>query len=143
LLAFHTFGYRYIVHEDFNAMRAYILSCFQHKEGPRPELPKLNVIEAFEYDEYHPNPVVGVVIPLDRKTPAYFQVLFLNYVVRLPFRCVPEVFHRLFTTHLPKVKLPDKDPAILWLITDNKMNRPKWIWDSILGTFPVIFVDDE
>jgi 5-methylcytosine-specific restriction endonuclease McrA len=96
LLAFYTFGYRYIFHENLNPIREYILRSFEDTIPERLELPKSVTVGLHECTEhYFTDPEIALVVPLDGNSFVHLQVSILDYHIRLPFHFVQEALQTL------------------------------------------------
>jgi hypothetical protein len=138
LLAFYTFGYRYILHESLDPVREYILSSFKDIPDEELKLPQSKDIGLHECSEhFYNNPEIGVVIPVDGKSFVHLQVSFLDYHIRLPFHFVPHVLQALMSG-VPEVynKLPEIAGSEGYLYTPvmcNKTDGHECKWDYVLG----------
>ena len=139
LLAFYTFGYRYIVHEFLDPVRKYMLSSFEDIESRRVEFPELDSLSVHECSEHHvTDPEVVLVIPLDETSQVHLQVNFLDYHVILPFHFVTEVLQVILSMESSAVDgLPEaigKEGARLcYRIDCNKSDGHDCMWDYVLG----------
>lgn len=138
LLAFYTFGYRYILHPGIDIVRDYILRSFDEDALANLEIPQLDNFGLTECkDHYFENPEIALVIPVDGKTIIHLQISFLDYHVRLPFHFVPHVIQAMILStpdianQLPGIRGTE---AILYSpILCNKSDGHDCKWDYILG----------
>jgi hypothetical protein len=135
LFAFYTFGYRYILNEDLDALRLYIQNSFQQKRGQQPPLPDLNLLRAFMCNGHsQPNPQIGLVVPMDRRTVIHLQVTFLNYRILLPFYLLPNVFDARIINQQPPMQVDNATIALYRPVSCTKTSRHACVWDAVLGT---------
>jgi len=138
LLAFYTFGYRYILHPGLGIVRDYILKSFDDKTSTGLEVPKLDNFGLTECKEHNfEDPEIALIIPADEKTRIHLQISFLDYHVRLPFHFVPHVLQAMILS-VPDIanRLSDirGTEAILYSpILCNKSDRHDCKWDYLLG----------
>jgi hypothetical protein len=139
LLAFYTFGYRYIFHKNLNPVREYILISFEDTVPERLELPTSVTVGLHECTEhYFTDPEIALIIPLDGSSFVHLQVSFLDYHIRLPFHFVREALQTLVFSQPDIVKtLPEvmgqEDATIYSPISCNKLDGHDCIWDYVLG----------
>jgi hypothetical protein len=137
LLAFYTFGYRYILHGNLNPVREYILSSFEDTVPERLALPKsVSLHECSEH--YFTDPEIVLIVPLDGKSFVHLQISFLDYHIKLPFHFVQEALQTLVFSQPDIVKtLPEvmgqEDATIYSPISCNKLDGHDCIWDYVLG----------
>jgi len=85
LMAYYALGYRYILQENVQIVRDYILSSF----GTTSESLQIPVDENFALEkyesDYYSDPFMTFVFPYGVKAKVYILVSFLNVAVRLPF----------------------------------------------------------
>jgi hypothetical protein len=131
LFAFYTFGYRYILPNYFSPLRFYIQNSFDYPDGFVPPLPELETLSSFFCEsEFRENPEIGIVVPLKEEMPVHIEVFFLNYLTRLPFPLVPEIFAEILKIGIEQVG----DTSTLYFpIKCNKSRPHACIWDYVLG----------
>jgi hypothetical protein len=89
LLAFFCFGYRYIAHEMLDPVRGYILKSFE-KDTKDLKIPDRNLFAIGKYEgKSFSEPMLFVVVPLDGKNVIHLQVIFLEYMIKLPLNFDP------------------------------------------------------
>jgi uncharacterized C2H2 Zn-finger protein len=89
LMAYYTLGYKYILHPKMKLVRDYILKSFDNS-NILPAIPKEEDFSFIQYEgEYVPDPMIGMLYPVERGRLAFIQVNFLSYEVRLPFAYSP------------------------------------------------------
>ena len=138
LLAFHTFGYRYICHESLEPIREYILCSFEKGSEEKLELPDSDAMRVQQCNaHFSENPQIGIVMPTDGKTPTYLEVSFLDYHIWLSFRFVPHILEQLIFS-VPEIysQLPEitESGASLYApIVCNKSDGHDCGWDYVLG----------
>lgn len=138
LLAFYTFGYRYIFHTGLDVVRNYILKSFDDNENKNLETPKSPNFGLTECEKHNfENPEIALIIPMDKKTPIHLQVSFLDYHIRLPFHFVPQVLQAMILS-VPSVarqlhNISGTDAVLYSPILCNKLDGHDCIWDYILG----------
>lgn len=141
LLAFYTFGYRYILQENLNAVRECILTSFEVASEDELKFPDSDIVSVKVDDtNYRSDPEIGVVIPTDGETAAYLQISFFDWLIKLPFEVATIVFQAMIELNLPQVEqqreLSEREGEyrVLYVpISCNKMERHDCVWDYILG----------
>ncbi len=133
LLAFYTFGYRYVLHKGLDTVRNYIMKSFDDNENKSLETPTLPNFGLTEYKKhYFENPEIAVVIPMDGITPVHLRVSFLDYHVRLPFHFVPHLLQaQIPNIHSVAKQLPNEAELYIPVLC-NKLNGHDCKWDYIL-----------
>jgi hypothetical protein len=139
LLAFYTFGYRYIFHKIMDPVREYILCSFGDAVSEEIELPESVTLSVRECTEHHfSDPEIALVIPLDGESSVHLQVSLLDYHIRLPFHFVKLVLQELVFSQpgvaemLPEV-LGHEEAHFYSPICCNKLDGHNCIWDYVLG----------
>lgn len=137
LLAFYTFGYRYIFNSFLNPLREYILASIDKKMQEKLQFPASDVISWQECKEhFYKNPEIGLVIPTDGKLPVHLEISFLDYHIGLPFHGSPHVLHVLISSK-PNIdqllKSAQKGAYFYIPIGCNKSDIHECLWDYILG----------
>jgi len=136
LLAFYSFGYRYILNSDMDRVRDYILSSFSATPDRPPKLDDFGIQECGAH--FYQEPQIGVVIPLDGKTGVHLEISLFDYHIRLPFNhFVPPILSTLIqqneeiSKEMPKLL---REGAKLFIpIECTKMDGHECLWDYILG----------
>jgi len=138
LLAFFTFGYRYILDDALGPLRDYILSSFGDDPGVA-NLPASDEIGLTECGVCppHDEPEIGLVIPLDGHTPVHLQISFLDYHMRLPFGFVQERLEAL-VFRMPEIRnqvpsLAGSEASLYSPISCTKLDGHDCVWDYVLG----------
>jgi hypothetical protein len=139
LYTFYTFGYRLILHPEFDPVRRVISDSFiadKRKEFEFPESNYLRVIACGAHNS--PEPRMTIAVPVKANEYAHIEVDFLNYHVKLPFVADEQIFWWIVFQ-----MLPDFDTRLIELRQEN--NRPKielhctktrhhdCMWDYVLG----------
>jgi hypothetical protein len=138
LLAFFTFGYRYILHSGLDIVRDYIIKSFDDEASANLRRPKSDNFGLTECKEHNfENPEIALVIPMDEKIRIHLEVSFLDYHIRLPFYFVPHVLQAMIL-NIPDVanQLPGlrgTETIMYSPIMGNKYNGRDFIWDYVLG----------
>jgi hypothetical protein len=133
LMAFHAFGYRYILHPWLNPVRQCILDSFDNN---KPLFPESNVLQVRGCDKHgFQDPVVSVIVTPDGTHPVYVQVDFWDFHIRLPFHFSPDVFKAAIGLHMPdNFALPTGEGESLGIrVQCTKMNPHECIWDYVIG----------
>ena len=138
LLAFFTFGYRYILHSGLNLVRDYIVKSLDEEANAHLERPKLDDFGLTECKEHNfETPEICLVVPVDGKTCIYLQISFLDYHVRLPFHGIPEILQGMILDVSEYAnRLPDligTEGYLYCPISCNKADGHDCRWDNILG----------
>jgi hypothetical protein len=103
LMAFYCFGYRYILHSMLDPIRDYILNSFENNPTElRLPTPDVFAIGRYE-DKCFPDPMIFLAIPLDGTTSIHLQIIFLEYMVKLPFHFDPNGLGLFLSIALPHV----------------------------------------
>jgi hypothetical protein len=112
LLAFYTFGYKYIFNVSLNPVRKHILDSFENEPSENLIYSKSDVISvrACETHNYS-DPGIELCIPISGDLPVCVEVSFLNYHVKLPFPVVSEV--RLEVLHSKMPAFEDRVPELI------------------------------
>jgi hypothetical protein len=138
LLAFYTFGYRYIFHKDLNPVREYILSSFEGTVPERLELPKSVSLHERTTTPYFKDPQIALIVPLDGESFVHLQVSFLDYYIKLPFHFVQEALRTLVFSQpdvaetLPEI-MGQEGANIYIPVSCNKRDVHDCEWDYVLG----------
>lgn len=133
LMAFYTFGYRYILHLWLEPVRKCILDSFKENEPTFLKSDILQVNQCNEHDYDDPN--ISVIVPIKGTHPVYIQVDFWNYHIRLPFHFNSELFRAFITMGLPDdFELPVESDGLLGIeVQCTKTDLHECDWDYILG----------
>lgn len=136
LLAFYTFGYRYILNKDMNIVRDYISKSFTNAPDPRPELDDFGMQECNIH--YSQEPEIGLVIPLDGKVGVHLEISLFDCHIRLPFHhFIPSTLSILIqcneeiSKEMPK--LIEKKAKLYISVKCTKMDGHDCLWDYVLG----------
>jgi hypothetical protein len=138
LLAFYTLGYRYILHEDLQPVRAYILRSFQSRGGEELEPPGADIMTVQTCDKhYFDDPEIALVMPMAGQA-AHLRVSFLDYHVTLPFRGVPQLLEHFIRMKMADIEgmipeMPGEGAHLYMPINCTKLDGHECIWDYILG----------
>lgn len=138
LLAFYTFGYRYILHPSLDKVRTYILQSFDDEVSKILEMPDLDNFGLTECKEhYFDDPEIGLIIPMNREKNIHLQVSFIDYHIRLPLQFVSHVLEAMILNEPEKAKaLQDNigsDKYSYIPVACNKSNGHDCLWDYVLG----------
>ena len=139
LLAFYTFGYRYIFHKSLDAIREYILASFDEEAMKKLPFPNSDVISVRACDEhYYNDPRIELDIPVDGNLPIHIEVSFLGYRVALPFPVVPEILSEVIRTKSPdfeerRSELTGQDASFRVPVSCTKLDSHTCVWDYIMG----------
>lgn len=136
LLAFFTFGYRYILNGDLDRVREYILRSFTDTPDRPPKFDDFGIQECGTH--YFQEPVIGLVVPLDGKTGVHLEISLFDYHVRLPFHhYVPQALWILIqrneeiSKEIPR--LLGEGARLYAPIECTKMDGHECLWDYVLG----------
>jgi hypothetical protein len=138
LLAFYTFGYRYILHPGLDIVRDYILKSFDEKTSVNLEIPKYDNFGLTECKMHNfEDTEIALIIPADENTRIHLRISFLDYHVRLPFHFVPHILQAIILS-VPDIanRFPEMrgTEAILYSpIVCKKSDGHDCIWDYVLG----------
>lgn len=139
LYAFYSFGYRYALSSLLDPVREYILASFD--ESAKEQLPAPRAVD-FRVDicstHYYDDPVLELMVPLDGETPIHLQISFLDYHVRLPFPCNPDVLLTLLQLEIPGIEdrlneLSEQGGFLSAKIECTKTAIHECVWDYVLG----------
>lgn len=141
LMAFYTFGYRYILHTEFNFIREYIQSSFDPDLEKTLVLPATEDFHIYTSDEVNfPDPAIRISIPVNSDQKVRLEVCFLKYEVSLPLLLDSNIFKGLWSIiseqlrgqQLPPVK--EGESACVYLfIHCSKTVVHDCIYDYLLG----------
>lgn len=131
LMAFRAFGYRYILHPWLNPVRQCILDSFDNDKPVFPESDVLQIRQCNEHD--YKDPTVGVIVTPNGDHPAYVQVDFWNFHIRLPFHFSPDVLRTAIGLHMPDNFVLPAGEALGIRVQCTKMNPHECIWDYVIG----------
>lgn len=136
LLAFYTFGYRYILNKDLDRVRDYIKKSFEDEPGECPKEGDFGLKECATHN--YQEPEIGLMIPLDRETDVHLQISLFDYHIRLPFHhYVPAILSTLIQQNNEiSGRLPELiggDTRLYVPVMCNKMDGHECIWDYVLG----------
>lgn len=138
LLAFYTFGYRYIFHESSDIVRQYILDSFDDTKRASLTIPTLENFSLTECKEhYYSDPEINIAVPLDGKSPVHLQINYLDYHIILPFHFIPNILLQVLT-NVPEFKelakkALENDAHLFVRIEYNKSIAHNCLWDYVLG----------
>jgi hypothetical protein len=129
LLAFYTFGYRYILSSELDLTRRILIESFQ---GENSTLLESEVPRVWECDTHYCNdPEIGLVAPVEDDAPTLLQISILSFHVNLPF---PQVPRQLFEMMLEaRNKSYSRESPLYISIECSKMDGHDCMWDYILG----------
>lgn len=139
LLAFYTFGYRYVLLDALTPVQQYILDSFASDKPDEIAIPESAEFDALLCDTcFSPDPEIALVVPIDGEKQAHLRVNFLNYHVDLPFRGSEEVLESLIHSSMPDLeregpKLAQQGVMLYAPIVCTKMRPHDCLWDKILG----------
>jgi len=138
LLAFYTFGYRYIFYEELQPVRDHILASF--KNGPENlAFPKSDVISVTMCQTHNlTDPRIELDMPTSGNQPVHVEVSFLNYHVELPFHGVYEPLLDVIHLQMPdfEERLPElaqQDIPLRAPISCTKLDEHDCVWDYVMG----------
>jgi hypothetical protein len=137
LMAFYCFGYRYILHNMLDPVRDYIHKSFE-KNTTELRIPNPEIFAIGKYkDKSISDPMVFLAVPLDGETNINLQIIFLNYVTRLPFHFDPNGFGSLFSYAISQSGIKEKPSELLGrketIFIQLKVDKP-YSPQSILNT---------
>lgn len=141
LFAFYTFGYRYVFSPYLNPVRDCIRKSFETDRQQIIQLPPSDFISITNCGGSHTVPEITLAFVFDRKTPVRLSVCFLNYHIKLPFTCNPDLLSDVIQQSGPNLppNVPNFENREFHIppITCNKMEPHDCFWDDILWqTFP-------
>lgn len=87
LLAFYTYGYRYILQTCLDPIRAYIMDSFERKVDRRLDFDDSKntcVTVCSNPTHFCTDPTIGLTIAIDEGIPLHLEISFLNFHIRLP-----------------------------------------------------------
>lgn len=136
LLAFYTFGYRYICNPDLNRVREYITHSFTDKPDPPPKDEDFKIQECSSHSFQEPQ--IGLVIPLDGKTPVHIEISLFDYHIRLPFHHYNQPILAVLIQRNEEIsknmeKLTNEGAKLFVKVDCTKMDSHDCIWDYVLG----------
>jgi hypothetical protein len=146
LMAFYTFGYRYILNKDLDFIRAYITSSFNPDYESTLALPAREDFHIYTGDNIdYPDPAIRISIPLTSNVSVRLEVCFLKYEVCLPLPLEPDYFKAWLSVvikHLPQQQLPPAKegefPCLYVYTRCSKTTEHTCIFDYLLGkSFPI------
>jgi len=129
LLAFYTFGYRYILNRELGLTRRYVIESFQGQNSmfPESEVPSVRTCDT----HYCNDPEIGLVIPAEDNALTLLQISILSFHIDLHF---PKVPRQLVEMMLEARNKPYSKGSPLYISIDcNKMDGHDCMWDYILG----------
>ena len=95
LMAYHALGYRYILQDNIQIVRDYILKSFE-SELEEVDIPTEENFTLEKYvSEYYPDPKIAFIFPYGATAKVYISVSFLNAAIRLPFVYEPSIFNMM------------------------------------------------
>lgn len=100
LMAFHRYGYRYILQTRLDPVRDYIKESFDKRVDDRldfSESKDICVRKCTDPTHFCDDPEIGFVISVSEEAPFHYEVRFLNVHIRLP---APQVFPDVERQHL-------------------------------------------
>ena len=110
LLAFYTFGYRYIINADLDRIRDYILWSLSDTSDQPPKFDDFGIQECRSH--YYQEPEIGLVIPLDGKTGVHLEISIFDYHMELPIHhYVPPILSTLIQQN---VEISKEIPSTVW-----------------------------
>lgn len=135
LMAFYTFGYRYIFQPSTQLVYDYIHSSYE-SVSPRPQSDTIRIIECencfFKY------PRVELMVPVNADKPLYTRISMLQYHIHLPIDCDKDTLNAYLNQqivdlekHLPE--LYEQDAIIGCRIYCDKAEFHTCGWDKILA----------
>jgi hypothetical protein len=139
LLAFYTFGYRYIVQKGLRPIRERILNSFESDDRDKTELPSLqNATVQVCSTHFYPEPEIGLIIPAVGPTPGHLQVNFLDHHVTLPLLLVPDLLVAIIQSNIPNLeelypRLVEQNGYLYIPIDCTKLDGHDCKWDYVLG----------
>ena len=140
LLAFYTFGYRYIFHESLDPVRKHILASFGDDAMEKLAFPKSDVVGVMACESHHYNhPRIELDLPVNGKSPVHLEVSFLDCHVKLPFHGVPEVLSEVLLSKNPALEkglselAKQQDASLRVPISCTKDDGHTCVWDYIMG----------
>lgn len=141
LMSFYTLGYRYILHQNFNFIREYIMSSFIPEKENSLALPEredfhIETDESFDFSD----PAIRINIPIGRSENIRLDVCFLKYIVCLPILLAPNIFEgywsimkkQLHGQHIPPAKEGDS-PCVYDYVHCTKTIEHTCLYDYLLG----------
>jgi len=136
LMAFYTFGYRYIFQTSVQPIYEYIHNSY---ESIRPQS-KNDTIRVIESKSCcHKYPVVELMVPINADRPLFIRVSMLQYHIHLPISCNEDVLNTYLNQqiadldkHLPV--LSEQDAVIGCKIYCDKAKFHTCAWDQILAS---------
>jgi len=85
LLAFYSFGYRYILHSYLDPVREYIRNSFTRNVDSRLDFQETKTIAVRVCGQhFNEDPEIDF-FPVHTKSPHYLEISFLDYHIRLPY----------------------------------------------------------
>lgn len=135
LLAFYTFGYRYIFNNALDPVRDAILSSFE-RDNARQGIPDSTEIGVEKYEEsLCTSPRISLAIPCSGLVPVHLQVDYLNYRVSLPFRGSREMLQSILGKHAPALPIGEQPADYFYTRPANctKTKPHECLWDYLLG----------
>jgi len=138
MLAFYTFGYRYILHRQLDPVRDCIVRSFGNVAQKNMKIPKSDDLRLQECKEcYYEDPEIAMIVPLNGKVPVHLEVSFLDYHIKLPLHAAPLVLQALIDLNLDRAELlpspAGSEPFLKVAVACTKRDRHDCRWDYVLG----------
>lgn len=139
LLAFYTFGYRYIANDYMDPVRKYIWDFLNGRTSPIPG--SVSMGEYKNKQIYYSEPQLEVNVPLNPPDPVSVQVKLYSYVVNLPFSFFSSVMVPFLEVVAPQIFDKDGslrkdiglDTFLAISVQCTKTGPHECIWDYVLG----------
>lgn len=139
-MAFYTFGYRYILHSNFDYIRNYIRKSF---ETDAEDLPIYDASDDFHIatrnEVIYSDPVVRIVIPI-KSGHICLEICFLKYEISLPLIVSKEAFDIMVERinndlryKPPLLAKEGEEQCVFVVVGENKANPQLNFYDFLLG----------